>query len=248
MAIFFTTANSSRIDLGLDLPLLNGNSGGSLMAWVRTIRTTGLDQRVVTVGIGPPPGTTTSSRLGLILITGGVLGCIGRDLDGVSPTTVLSGGGAFAAGVWAHVGASYDCATRLASLYVNGVFVASGTFTNSSGVNFSATNSKNASIGSGADGTDVFFDGDIEDARVYGRVLSDAEFMTIFSAMGKDGIVQGLQGRWHMRERGEGVSVTNVRDLSNSGISGSASATPPTYSSGGGSSITSPRGRRVWSA
>jgi len=175
-------------------------------------------------------------------VTGAQIFGIGRDLDGVSPTTVISTG-TLAANVWNHIGISFDCPTRLCTTYINGVDAGSGTFTNSTGANFSSTNSKNASIGSGNDGIDVFFDGDIEDARVYNRVLSANEFMSIASGKGKDGIVQGLQGRWHMREQGEGVTVTAVSDLSNSGIAGSPSATPPSYST---SSISSPRSRRPW--
>lgn len=244
MAILFTTASLQRIDLGLDLPLLNGAAGGTLMGWIRTTRISGADQRIISIAIGPPPGTTNSSRLGLILITGGIVAAIGRDADGASPTTVSSPVSQYAAGVWTHVGCTYDCPTRLASLYVNGVLVGSGTFTNSSGANYSSTNSKNASIGASTNGIDSFMDGDIEDARVYRRVLSEAEFMTIFSTMGKDGIVNGLEGRWHMREQGEGIGVGSVIDSSNSGIGGLPSATPPTYS---GSSISSPRSRRPWS-
>jgi hypothetical protein len=46
----------------------------------------------------------------------------------------------------------------------------------------------------------IKFDGSIADVRVYDRVLSLAEMQSIYIAQGKDGIVNGLQGRWPLRD------------------------------------------------
>jgi len=247
MAILFVLASSQSINLGLDLPLLNGATACSLMGWLRPTTLPGGIARVLSIGFGPPPGSTTSSRASLGG-SGTSINVSVRNLDGDSVSTNNSPTAPLVAGVWQHVGFSYDCNTKLITYYYNGVSQGGNTALNATGTVMSSTNSKSAAIGAGADAATNFTNGDLEDVRVYNRLLSEAEFMSIFSAMGKDGIVFGLQGRWHMRELGEGVSVTNVRDLSNSGISGSPSATPPTYTSGSGSSITSPRSRRVWSA
>lgn len=239
MGIDFDNVNDA-IDLGLDLPFLNGASAGALMAWVRTTRTSGLDQRIVGVSIGPPPGTSNSTRLG-IGISGTSIFAIGRDLDGVSPTTVTSGA-VVTANVWAHVGVSYLCSTRLASLYFNGALVATGTFTNSSGVNFSATNCKNGAIGASVDGiTGTFFDGDIEDARCYNRVVTAGEFLSAFTARGHDNSIFGLQAKFGMNENATGtiVPASGVKNLGPVGASSASPISAPVYSG----SVLAPRRR-----
>jgi hypothetical protein len=165
---------------------------------------------------------------------------IGRDLDANSPTTVNSSGpGAIVANTWAHVAGTYVNSTRLASLFINGAAAGTGTFTNSSSVNFSATNEKNGRIGAGVDGTANFFDGDIEDARIYSRALSLAEILTIYTSRGRDGITFGLRGRWRMNELGIGATAA-VKNSGPIGAQGTTTVSVPVYSS----SVLGPR-RRV---
>lgn len=71
-----------------------------------------------------------------------------------------------------------------------------------------------------------FFDGEIADLRVYDRALSEAEIMTIYMSRGKDGIVNGLEGRWPMNDGLiGGVVPSTFVDATEEAISSSASTT-----------------------
>jgi len=237
MAILFN-GSTQWINLGTDLALLRNVSGMSLMAWIKPNVVVG-QHLILAVAIGPPPGTSGSSRASIEL-SGTPITLFVRNADGDVAFTASAG--TAVANEWQHVGFSFNCDSKAIVIYRNGASVGTATATGLTGVVTSDTNSKNAAIGSQDDGSSAFFDGSIEDARVYGRVLSEAEFLTIFTSKGKDGILPGLQGRWHMSELGEGVTSTRVADLSNSGISGTPTASP-VYTAG----ISSPRGRRTWS-
>jgi hypothetical protein len=148
---------------------------------------------------------------------------IGRNLDGVSPTTVTAGS-AVTANVWAHVAGAYDCVPRLATLYINGVSVGSGIFTNSTAANFSATNAKNGAIGAGVLGTDTWFDGEIADVRLYAAALTADEIKTMWAMRGHDGIRRTagtLQLAYPLNDAAAGVVCTtaNLRDVSGAQIS-----------------------------
>lgn len=67
-------------------------------------------------------------------------------------------------------------------------------------------------IGHQDDGTDTFFDGTIQDLRVYNRALSQAEIETIFAAEGHDGILHGLIGRWTFTEKSPGSAASTFVD------------------------------------
>lgn len=79
-----------------------------------------------------------------------------------------------------------------------------------------------------------FMEGLIEDLRVYNRALSDNELKTIFAARGRDGIVNGLVGRWLMNEKAPGISpgATEVLDIGLNRLNSSAVGNTPTYEEG----------------
>jgi hypothetical protein len=226
MAITLLTSSLRWVDFGNNggagFPFLNGALGSTLCAWINTTRVTGLPESIVGVSIGPAGGTTNSSRMRLGLDTG-VPFLIGRNLDGVSNNTV-SAGSAVSVDTWTHVAGTYDCITRLATLYINAVSVGSGTFTNSTSAAFSATNCKNGSIGAGVLGTDNWFDGQLADVRIYQAALSIEELKTIVVARGRDGIrktnatpgASVLQLRYPFDDAAPGVVCTtsNLRDVS----------------------------------
>lgn len=54
-----------------------------------------------------------------------------------------------------------------------------------------------------------YFDGDIADVRAYSRTLSQAEIMTIYTAKGVDGIVDGLEARWPMTDIKVGTTLAS---------------------------------------
>jgi hypothetical protein len=221
MALVLLTATPRWVDMGNNsgagFSFLNAAAGGTITAWINTTRVSGLDQSIAGVAIGPAGGTSNSSRLRLG-IAGGAPFLIGRNLDGVSPTTVTAGS-AVTANTWTHVAGTYDCVPRLATLYINGVSVGSGIFTNSTAANFSATNTKNGAFGSGVLGTDTWFDGQIADVRLYQAVLTADELRTMWAMRAHDGIRRTagvLQLRYRFDEAAAGIVATtaNLHDSS----------------------------------
>lgn len=61
-------------------------------------------------------------------------------------------------------------------------------------------------IGRWNGGPDYFTNGGIADVRCYGRQLTQIDIETIFEEKGKDGIVEGLLGRWPLRNGAVGES------------------------------------------
>ncbi len=74
------------------------------------------------------------------------------------------------------------------------------------------------------------WDGDIDDARIYQRALSAEEILTIFTARGTDGIVDGLLSRYHLNEQPPGtvapVTANFVKDVGPSKNDGDAVGGP----------------------
>ena len=89
---------------------------------------------------------------------------------GESPATYLDSGQPAAVGQWQHVAATYDGTT--ARFYVNGVQTASMLFSGNAG------NSNTWRIGAYGNTPAGFFDGRIDNVRIYQRALSAAEIQT----------------------------------------------------------------------
>lgn len=75
------------------------------------------------------------------------------------------------------------------------------------------------------------FEGRVEDPRVYSRALGVAELQTIVTSLGADNIVDGLIGRWPLRDHAAGVVAGSATDVSGSGFSG-AGVNAPTFEEG----------------
>lgn len=69
------------------------------------------------------------------------------------------------------------------------------------------------------------------DLRVYQRLLSANEILTVYNARGHDGIVNGLVGRWEYNELGENSAAVagSVRDISPSQWPTSGVTSDPLY-------------------
>jgi hypothetical protein len=208
MAFRFNGTNQ-WIDLGRNLPWLNGSAQATAMAWIRPQKTLTGIVGFVSISIGPPPGTSNARRFSLEGTTNNALRANVRSLNADVGVSVNSGTNVFNTGVWSHVAISYICVDRLINFYVNGRLVGSA-FTGGgvSAVPFSATNVKNGSIGSQALGGTAFFTGDIEDARLYSRAMSDVELSTISAGFGADAIYDSLQFRYLLNEQGSGTPAT----------------------------------------
>jgi hypothetical protein len=101
-----------------------------------------------------------------------------------------------------HICGVYDPAAVSLRIYVNGVQEATA-FTGGTGL----ANSSSLNIGRSALGS-RYFNGSIEDVRVYNRVLSAGEVAAICVARGRDHILEGLVGRWLMTEEAPGNGGT----------------------------------------
>lgn len=74
-----------------------------------------------------------------------------------------------------------------------------------------------------------FFDGEIEDVRVYGRALSPAEIQTIYATQGADGIVDGLIAGWPLDEGAEGATASGAdssKDIGTNDLDGTPNNSP----------------------
>jgi hypothetical protein len=125
-----------------------------------------------------------------------------------------------AAATWYHaVGMGTSGGTAI--LYLNGVNEASGSCVDTpTNLTLSIGGRNTASV---ADGLIGF----IDDVRVYNRILTEAEILTIYACRGCDNINNGLQGRWLMDEGAEGAACGTIVDYT-----GNRNGTPngtPTY-------------------
>jgi hypothetical protein len=115
--------------------------------------------------------------------------------------------------LWFHVVGQVDYVNSLLNIYINGALSVSGSTALFTQGTTSDTNSKNASIGSTDNAAADFFNGSIEDVRLYSRLLSNSEISTIYAGKGKDGIVDNLQQRFLMNELPPGSIVDTVPSI-----------------------------------
>jgi hypothetical protein len=139
--------------------------------------------------------------------------------------------------VWYHIAVTLTTSAGVAPLfYVNGILVTTTTRQNSSGT-ISSDSGTVMRIGQNYTNTTRTFDGNIADARLYDRVLTADEILTIYSTQGRDGIYSGIRGRWPMDELSEGTTATLANDISD----GKSNGTPTNGPVYGSEYITSQR-------
>lgn len=240
MAVTFNGSNQA-LNLGVDLNVLRNVAGGSMMGWSRPriVPTGGNQFSMMAIAVGPPPGTTGNSRMSFLFNATTIQYAV-RALDG-DGASLLAPAITLVAGAWIHVAGTYNFTTRQQIIYVNGVQFAIQTGTTTVG-NTSNTNSKNAAIGAADDTVGQNFDGDLEDWRVYERVVSPNEIQTIYTSCGKDGIWDSCRMRYMLQELGGGQAVVLAPDYGTLGR-GAAPSNAPNYS---GNSISVTRRKPVW--
>ncbi len=114
--------------------------------------------------------------------------------------TVLVSTTAIPLDTWFHAGIDFDGTDQ--RLWLNGVLEAT---LNDPGTIFD--DAEDFGIGGTSDGGNTQ-DVDTADVRYYDRILSDEEWLTIFTAQGHDGIVEGLLLRPLLNDRESGILVT----------------------------------------
>jgi len=237
MALNFN-ASSNAVNLGLDISQTASRGAMSMSAWI-FIKSQTVIRQVMSVSIGPPPGTSNLSRMDFQVVTNGALEVSGRSTDADALHVFTGTAGQIALGTWYHVVGTINYTTAFHSIFINGVLANSGAPTGGAyaATTTAATNSKCAAIGSEDDISSKFWDGFMEDVRLYSRLLSDAEVMTMYATAGKDQILDGLLFRYPLfgPESGTALGIVDLTGNRN----GTAVASP-TFAAG----MISPTDRR----
>lgn len=130
------------------------------------------------------------------------------------------------AGTWYFVACTATSGGGSALIYINGVLETTGVTTDTAtGTTLSIGNRSGSSSTQSADGV-------IDDMRVYDRILSANEILTIYSSFGDDQIYYGCQNRWLLNELNDGATASGVGTIKD--MTGATTGTPvssPVYSS-----------------
>lgn len=123
-----------------------------------------------------------------------------------------------------HIACTINSTTNFAEIYIDGIL------DNSNSANVETPTGTTLQIGN-RPGSSDYFDGYLQDMRMYDRVLTANEIATIFGCKGTDGIVDGLLYRWLFDEGPAGTAATGVGTVKDQ--TGSMNMTPsnsPIYS------------------
>lgn len=197
-----------RLSVGPSTPF------ASISFWMRFNSNTGGTQRPVSADDnweirtnGAIPATMTSDVLG----------------TGTGSTSTV-----FQVGVWYHLTITADENANVARTYVNGVLEIDDTGNTSNGP-WGVFEMGSRPFGDGIDNADISY----QDIRVYDRVLTPDEALTIYTAEGHDDIIDGLVARHTFQEK---HSLRNVKPFidqqSNDLFGGSITITTPQNSNG----------------
>jgi hypothetical protein len=212
-------ASLDCLRIGTNLPALNNVGGATMTCWVDLNDlpdpTVNSFYAFCEFSVGPGNSINDNSRFAYEFQNRAPSGtqvdigivCRAQDSDGGSE--VDSAANSAIAGK-AFYAASIDYTAGFVRIYINASLVATGTASNMTIGNTEATNSAVAGIGSADDGLSEFTNGRLEDLRIYSRILSDNEILTIFSCQGIDGIVQGLQHRFELQSGKDGGSAASL--------------------------------------
>lgn len=149
--------------------------------------------------------------------------------DAANASTVSTSTQVVPNGIWTHVVIQIFFTSKLGQIYVNGVLLRSDDFGNFAAASTDDTASDAASLAAEASTSATFYPGEIDDYRVYSRLLSIDEIRTIFASKGRDGIVSGLVDRFLMKGPNGGI-MSSVPNLT--GGRGADAINSPTFSTG----------------
>ncbi|HYF01407.1 MAG TPA: LamG domain-containing protein, partial [Planctomycetota bacterium] len=161
------------VDAGRNVPLLRNASAATISAWVRVSDTT-VDRHIVAVNAGSGQ-TLGTSRATLIVKGTGFVRAGGRAADAGPSYTVDSAAGTVAVDTWTHLAATINYATGQVQIFKNGIRVANGTGSFAPATATSDTNAAVVTLGCEEDAATGFMIGQIDDVRIYSRVLTVTE-------------------------------------------------------------------------
>jgi hypothetical protein len=213
MAVEYNGVNDA-VRQALDIPSLRNTTGGSMMCWFNlfSLPPAAPDPSdkycLVASSVGPPPGVTNTSRLEIEIETDpgpeSHFNIVARSLDGSGGGIISSPDGGIVPGTKSHVAITVDYVLGVGRIYQNGQLLTEQVVPGAWGTPTSDTNGMVGSIGTEDSGTPEFVHGLLEDVRIYNRVLTADEIMTIYNCQGVDGIVRGLQQRYEFQDRSNG--------------------------------------------
>ncbi len=171
---------SDKVDLGANQDLLQNVGGATLAAWVNANSFSGNGGNSI---IGISVESNSGSARFVLQVSSGRLRAGGR--DGNNGGGAVQGFSSFSgptltANTLYHLAATVDYAANIFELFVNGASVGSGSATNFIASNTTPDTASLASfIGSNSAGNGEFFDGTIDDARIYDSILPDNDIAAL---------------------------------------------------------------------
>ena len=141
----------------------------TISAWVK-FDSLGISQGIVDKGTGSNDGVM---RLWIFKGNNNVYFDAPQDIIRINGSPA----GGFSIDTWYHIAATYDkdAGANNLNLYINGTNVATSTDTDAMG-----TNSANLIIGARKEGLDSFFDGLIDQVRIFNKALSESEVEDLY--------------------------------------------------------------------
>ena len=150
--------------------------------------------------------------------------------DTVGGRVDVFGTTAIALDTWYHVVGTFDSTANIARIYLNGVEEAS----TATGAQIPINTTDPVTIGTGL--FSAFWNGLLDDPRIYNRALSVGEVEEIHALQGKDRIDDFVAG-WRMDEFGPGVTISGADSLKDR--SGNGHDASPVNSPVGGEGVLS---------
>jgi len=204
------------IKLPDNMNMLQNVKGTTIDLWVNA-NSTASSVGLVQISKGSVAATGTS-RAGMEIISGTGLIVIARSSD--SETSKTLGTSNFLANTWSHAVGVIDYARNTLTIYVNGTKIIS------SSVSFSQpmtanTVSRNSAFGAADDASDSFFNGTMDEIKIYNRALTDQEVSDSFNMPAKrfrisldyDNIIIKSEGSTNSTRWGKGTTKICIEKL-----------------------------------
>jgi hypothetical protein len=217
------TAASSHYVLFPANAMIRNVSGACLMGWVNHYTSpAGSFDRMICTSMS---SGADYSRAGLGIREDDTLYAVARSQ--LSDTgAVIGSTGIVPLNTYTHIAVNIDFVNVLASFYVNGLFIdtVAGDWTSGLTENL---DSLGGTIGASAAGLRFHFDGCIDDARIYDRLVTQPEIQTVVHCLGSDEIFYGMKARYQMFEKPPAyvcAGTETVKNIAEGGVQGTPTA------------------------
>lgn len=227
MAGSFVTTSTQTIAFSGTSTATRAVNAVTLMGWAYAISLPGTWNSIVGFSNGVD-GTRTRCKLGVL--AGGEIRGNGRCADADSNREILSAAGTVGTGSWNHLVAVFNYSAATIAVYKNGALSNSGSVVWTAAPT-SNTTSLQYNIGAQHGGGSEYWNGYLDDIRVYARALSLAEIQTIYAARGKDTILSNLRHRYVFMEGAPGTTISTLIDIAELRVNGTSSGSPIYYQS-----------------